>query len=128
MKFLSTTAKLAGGLAAAFLMSTAIANAAPVNTHDTGPRIERHDTRGAPAKPQFDGRKGTRRDGRKFARVERHDWKGHCGRAHRHFRHERHAHEGWHGHHRMAWAGKHRDHGRDRFNHNRFDRDHDRRG
>lgn len=120
MKFLSTTAKLAGGLAAAFLMSTAIANAAPASRHDAGARIERHDPRSAPAKPQFDGRK----DGRKFARAERHDSKRHCDKAHRQLRGERHAHEGWHEPHRMAKGGKRGDHGWNHFDRNR---NHDRR-
>ena len=123
MKFFKQTASLAGGLVAALLMSTAIANAAPSGhdgKHAMRPQAERHDSRGAPAKPQFDGRK--------FARGERHGMKGHCGKAHRHARHERHAGKGRHGHHRMASAGKMRHHGPDRFDRDSYGRDHDRRG
>lgn len=120
MTFLSTTAKLAGALGAALLMSTAIANAAPAERHDMGPRAERHDTRGAPAGPQFDGRK--------FARVERHGKTGHCDKAHRHQRHDRHAERNRHGEHRMAEMAKHRHRAPDRHGPDRHDGDHDRRG
>lgn len=129
MKFLNTTAKLAGAFGAALLLSTAIANAAPAGKHDMGPRAERHDVRGAQGKAMAKAKFNHSKDGRKFARGERHGMTHRCDKAHRHEWRERHAHKGRHHHHHMAKAGRHHERGWHRFERDRHDRhDHDRRG